>query len=99
MMKATKEYNVTTNNYVYNRRRKQMLEHTRQISCGYCRYHRCENSDGKWYGFMEYGSIKSVSRFPNWKLVSKNRKQWQYKKIKKKVSGFRNWSSGWNYSW
>ena len=83
-MKAKKIMDETTNRYEYNRVRKRYLER-REINCSYCGYHKGDNSDQKWYGI--YSESKTF-RYPSWKLVSKNEKQWLKKPIKfKKVRG------------
>lgn len=83
-MKAKKIMDETTNRYEYNRVRKRYLEH-REISCSWCRYHRGDNQDHKEYDGRVYNDIKyqklNHTRYPNWKLVSKNNKQWMEKPI------------------
>lgn len=78
-MKAKKLMDETTNRYEYNRARK--------IQSGnwtWCRYHHGDNLDHKLYG--DYGKPKfGKFRHPNWKLVSKNKKQWIKKPIKYKT--------------
>lgn len=59
----------TTNNSIYNRTRKRYLEDTGRIHCSWCPYHRRENADFQWEGLG----------YPNWKLISKNKKQWMKK--------------------
>ena len=78
-MKKGKEYKETTNRSVYNKVRKQALEAHGDIRCTWCAYHKNENSSTYWYGGFD--SIDNV-RIPNWKLVSKNSKQWMDKPIK-----------------
>ena len=68
----------TTSRYEFNRVYKRHLEHKGKIRCDRCPYHRKENQDGKSYGGFE-GERISV---PNWKLVSKNEKQWMKKQLK-----------------
>jgi hypothetical protein len=73
----------TTNRGEFNRAYKNYLESSKgKISCSRCRYHRGENYDGKWYGghFDEKKNCFKV-RYPNWKLVSKQNKQWMKKPI------------------
>jgi hypothetical protein len=72
----------TTNRGEFNRRYKKYLENVGKIRCTRCKYHINENNEEKWYGGFD--DLKSV-RFPNWKLVSKNRKQWMKKHIKIKT--------------
>ncbi len=93
----------TTNKYVYNRIYKRYLDSTRKIHCARCRYHKGENQEGKWYGGLERyknsiyryadgtpGETYIEIRYPSWKLVSKNKKQWLPKpksyQIEEKVS-------------
>lgn len=84
-MKVKKIMDETTNRYEYNRTRKRYLEH-REIHCSFCRYHRGDNLDHKvYYGRVYYDDKykkNNHTRFPNWKLVSKNTKQWMKKPIK-----------------
>ena len=77
----------TTNRGEFNRAYKGYLAHKYNgISCSYCKYHRNENGAGRgYYGghTRTNGHIKMT--YPNWKLVSKNPKQWIKKPIKKNV--------------
>jgi len=66
----------TTSRSEFNRAYKSYLEKIGKIRCSYCPYHGGENSTKKWYGGFE------EIRYPNWKLVSKNRKQWMKKPTK-----------------
>lgn len=92
-MGAKQIVKTTTNRGEFNRAYKLHLEQNGKISCSYCRYHRSENSEKKWYGGYVYddmevcrGRRKGINtRFPNWKLVSKNKKQWMKKPLKKKL--------------
>lgn len=84
-MREIEEYKTTTNRYVYNRLRKMNLEQTAEIHCSYCGYHKHENSTNKYYEGSYGGKIK----YPNWKLVSKNKKQWMMKKLKRKQIWFK----------
>jgi len=72
----------TTNRGEFNRRYKKYLENVGKIRCTRCKYHTNENNKDKWYGGFE--DLKFV-KFPNWKLISKNRKQWMGKSIKIKT--------------
>lgn len=77
-MKVKKIVDQTTNRSEFNRAYKQYLESKGKIHCSYCKYHRGENDDKNWYGgFKDENKIDI--RYPNWKLVSKNRKQWMKK--------------------
>ena len=73
----------TTNRSEFNRKYKKFLADSGKIKCRYCKYNQGENNKNKWYG----GIIKNILdlsniKYPNWKLVSKNRKQWMNKKKK-----------------
>ena len=77
-MKVKTIVETTTNRGEFNRAYKRYLEHrVNGIRCTYCRYHKGENKTTKWYGGWEDESL----RYPNWKLVSKNRKQWMQKNL------------------
>ena len=95
----------TTNRSVYNRSRKRYLDNVGEIRCSFCPYHRVENSTNKPYGGYKRLSFGKRSKgkglwrdktefeqitYPNWKLVSKNRKQWMKKQLK--VKNYRNGS-------
>ncbi len=81
------EYKQTTNNYVYNKLRKKMLEQKSKIHCSYCKYHENENNTDKYYGELRsyFKDEENYFRYPNWKLVSKKRKQWMDKTYRKVV--------------
>jgi hypothetical protein len=81
-MKSKKIVKTTTNRGEFNRAYKFHLEQKAKIHCSYCGYHRGENLGGKkrYSGFRE-----DNIRHPNWKLVSKQPKQWMKKPIKKKI--------------
>lgn len=82
-MKVKKVVDQTTNRGEFNRAYKEYLERKGKIHCSYCGYHRGENYEGKWYGGYKVENINKIKiRYPNWKLVSKNRKQWMGKSIK-----------------
>ena len=70
----------TTNRSVFNRAYKSYLEHVGKIRCSCCKYHKGENDTDKWYGKLS--SNDSDIKYPSWKLVSKNKKQWMKKPIK-----------------
>lgn len=76
-MKVKKIIDQTSNRGEFNRAYKRYLESKGKIRCGYCKCHSNENNNNKWYGGIKGGDI----RYPNWKLVSKNRKQWMKKPI------------------
>lgn len=89
-MKAKKIVDNTSNRSEFNRAYKACLERTGKIHCSYCGYHKNENKTTKWYGGFIYDDIEiyhgkrkeTNTRFPNWKLVSKNPKQWMRKPMK-----------------
>lgn len=82
---------ITDNRSVYNKMRKRYLEDTGKIHCARCPYHRGENDERKYYGsWLTWRSKGEHVRYPNWKLVSKNRKQWMKKMIKKEVTTYLN---------
>ena len=80
----------TTNRGEFNRAYKQYLEVSKaELHCSRCRYHKGENYGGKWYGGYVYDDMNTCrgksgthTKFPNWKLVSKQPKQWMKKPIK-----------------
>ena len=77
----------TTNRGEFNRAYKDYLAHkSNGISCSYCKYHRNENGAGRKYygGFIRTNGHLNMT-YPNWKLVSKNPKQWMKKPIKIKL--------------
>jgi hypothetical protein len=78
-MKAKIISETTTNRYEFNRAYKHTLERSGKIRCSYCKYHDNENYEGKCYG--GYACDNNI-KYPNWKLVSKNPKQWMKKPIK-----------------
>lgn len=86
-MKVKDVVDNTANRGEFNRAYKVYLERQGRISCSYCGYHRNENKNTKWYGGFVYDDMETCrgkrkgtnTRFPNWKLVSKNKKQWMIK--------------------
>ena len=96
-MKNKENMDTTSNRGVYNKTRKLHLERTGKIYCARCPYHGIENNTKKWYGsrgIWRCNISTSLTlykiedsprvRHPNWKLVSKNRKQWMKKPVKVK---------------
>lgn len=88
-MRYFDEYRWTTNNYVYNRVRIPY-----ESPCGWCGLgSRCSNGyKHHWYrvapeqpwtyergGTCEFKIRKRKAKYPSWKMVSKNRKQWMNK--------------------
>jgi hypothetical protein len=75
-MEKTKEIvKSTINRSVFNRAYKLHLEKTGKIRCSYCPYHKGENFSSKKY----YGGYGDNITYPNWKLATKNSKQWMKK--------------------
>lgn len=82
-MRNIDELKTTANRMVYNRAYKKYLEVSKgEIRCCYCRYHKGENFTEKGYG----GFDDKEFRFPNWKLASKNKKQWMKKPLRKEIT-------------
>jgi len=83
-MKIEKIVSETTNRGEYNRAYKRELESKRKIHCSYCGYHRGENkTSGTYYGgFKEPVRNYEKTKYPSWKLVSRNKKQWEDKSLK-----------------
>lgn len=76
-MKIKKIVDETTNRGEFNRAYKDYLERKGKIRCAYCKYHRNENNTDRYYGgTMQLVKGRIDITYPNWKLVSKNRKQW-----------------------
>lgn len=95
-MKSKKIAESTTNRGEFNRAYKYYLEHKGKIHCSYCGYNRGENNEDKWYGGHDINEI----RYPNWKLVSKNPKQWMNKNIVIKTKYYNAYrSTTYNITW
>ena len=75
-MRVKKIVQSSTNRGEFNRAYKDYLETTGKIHCAYCRYNRGENYKGNHY----CGRGEKI-KYPNWKLTSKNPKQWMGKSI------------------
>jgi len=76
-MRTYLKYRETTNSALYRK-----LHKVQHSSCSYCKwhpsfYHSSENDRWKWYRIY-----KEESKYPNWKLCSKNKKQWMKKKLR-----------------
>lgn len=86
-MKVYNEVQNTTSRSTFNRANKMYLERKGLIHCSRCMYHDNENATTKYYRLVEVEdeSDHYKSKFPNWKLVSKNDKQWFPKPIKFKA--------------
>lgn len=76
-MKSKTIKGTTTNRGEFNRAYKYYLEQKGRIRCSYCGYHRGENTTNNFY----CGNDKHT-KYPNWKLVSKNSRQWMEKSTK-----------------
>ena len=95
-MKAKIVVDNSANRGEFNRAYKHYLEKTGKIHCSYCGYNKNEKNTSKSNG----GNIDKCNgkrkgtntRFPNWKLVSKNRKQWMKKPMRIK-SGKLRWNN------
>jgi len=76
-----KEYENSTNRTVYNRLRKKYLAEKAEIRCSYCGWNSNENSTDKWYGSRRaWGEEEPIyTKYPSWKLATRNHKQWQEK--------------------
>jgi len=80
----------TRNRGEFNRVYKKHLESSGKIRCAHCKYHDGENFNCDVYGgLVDAGLVVNVEteeelihnvstkiKHPNWKLVSKNKKQW-----------------------
>jgi hypothetical protein len=78
------EYKTTTNSRVY-----KILHKETHASCSYCPWHSrwfgCHNENDCWKNYYRDSDddyTKQKKTLPNWKLVSKNRKQWMKKPLK-----------------
>jgi len=81
-MRESEILKTTTNRSVYNKLYKKNLEQRGKIRCSWCGYHAGDNSTKKWYGSTGFWTNKPERmRYPSWKLVTKNKKQWMPKKI------------------
>ena len=75
------EYKTTTNSSLFRKLHK--LQHAH---CSYCTWHPRkfgqfnENSDWRFYCVDMTSEGRTQTRLPNWKLCSRNRKQWQQKR-------------------
>lgn len=80
-MKRKKVLKSTSNRKVYNHVKKNYLYN--YGLCDRCRYHRGCNKRVHYGGFIN--EKNENINYPSWKIVSKNRKQWMKKPLKKKV--------------
>lgn len=80
----------TDNRSVYNKSRKEYLERKGLIHCSWCAYHHGDNATNKMYGSIASFRGNEVRvTYPNWKLVTKNEKQWMVKPIVRKKKHYR----------
>jgi len=68
-------YRTTNNRSTYNK-----IKKNQECSCPICRWHEGCNNRNEHYGGYEGKPL----RYPNWKLISKNKKQWMKKTNLKK---------------
>ena len=100
-MRPKEIYETTSNRSIYNKVRKSYLEKRGLLRCSWCPYHLKENGKNRGFyggydksGFVgkDYSdpNVKVEMRinYPNWKIVSKNKKQWMKKDIKVKNNKF-----------
>lgn len=87
--KSKKIVETTTNRSVFNKAYKKYVS-SKDGHCPLCKYNRGENYRGKHYG--GYLNDKKQIVHPNWKLVSKNKKQWMKKSMNVEIDrdNFRN---------
>jgi len=100
MKNKRNDYNWTNNRSYYNKLRKFYLAVDGKISCSFDKYHKGENNTNNWYGGFhdDNGYYKEKKlKYPNWKLVSKNKKQWMNKKLKITKEVKLNWSGKQTY--
>jgi len=99
-MKVKKIVDKTTNRGVFNRAYKMYLESKGKIRCSHCRYHNNENRKGRNdYGGHQKSNGTNEIKFPNWKLVSKNKKQWMDKIIFIQTKSIRRFDDYINITW
>jgi len=81
------ELETTTNNSVYKKLYKE-----KYASCSYCKWHSQHSENDAWdnYSISKAKNSREKRSYPNWKLVSKNKKQWMKKplKFKKYISNY-----------
>jgi hypothetical protein len=77
-MKMCEVVKSTKNRSEFNKSYKKFLQRTGKIKCSFCPYHSNDNRDNVDYTYVSDSKIK----FPNWKLISKNPKQWMVKTLK-----------------
>jgi hypothetical protein len=77
-MRNYDELRTTTNRVLYNKLYRKHLDNKGKIWCSYCRPNHGCNKRKK---ITEYGGYDDELRLPNWKLVTKNKKQWMPKPL------------------
>jgi len=101
-MKTYKILQKTVSRSEFNKLYKRNLEQSGKIHCSRCKYNRGENDTRKYYGttiwYINTNGDKRI-RYPNWKLVSKNRKQWMNKNLKINIKTDINFNDYVNMKW
>ena len=89
-MKGKLELKTTVNRQLHSKLYRRQLEHGGKIKCSYCHPNKGCNKSRKTKSYGGFSDEKI--NYPNWKLVSKNSKQWMGKsiKIKKQQLRYRN---------
>ena len=85
-MKKSNEFETTTNRSLHTKLYRRNLEHTAKMRCSFCGPNKGCNQRAK---TKSYGGFDEDITIPNWKLVSKNPKQWMKKPIKSKKEKLR----------
>ncbi len=76
-MRLRNEYNTTINSSVYNK-----LHKIYNARCSYCKWHGPSTENWQWESYYKNKyKGKEKAKYPNWKLVSKNKKQWMEKTL------------------
>jgi len=86
-MRKNQEYKETTNSSVFKK-----LHKINNASCSCCSWHGPNSENDRWTSYFFFqedvkgrwfkNKKKGEGRYPNWKLVSKNKKQWMKKKLR-----------------
>ncbi len=83
-MRVYQEIRETTNSNLYRKLYREYLN-KKEGKCSMCTAHGGCNERNKWYGTTFNPKDDQHLRYPSWKLVSKNRKQWMKKPLKVKI--------------
>jgi hypothetical protein len=83
-MRVYQELRQTTNSNLYKKLYREYLN-KKEGKCSICTAHGGCNETNKWYGTNFSRKASQDIRYPSWKLVSKNRKQWMKKPLKIKT--------------